>query len=338
MSMRRKAVLLGLAAIVAAAGCGAFLFLRAKPVVKPALPIRAQVPAETAYPAVVRARHIVDVAAPVAGTLEEILVHTGEPVYEGQLLARIKNTALASAQEAAVREAAAAEERLNRYEGELAALRLEESRTRADFSRTQTEFDRIDRLYQRERFLLGEGATPRLKFEKVEKEYLERRADRDAAEQAFRAAGERVAAIQQRVDAARAERDARNQELEAAREHAAAGDVRSPTDGVLVGVSRAAGEEIAAGTPDLLRIAVDLSALEAVLEPPPPVLARIRPGSDALVMFAETGDALAGSVREIKGTEVAVEFSSPNPAIKPGMNAQVRLRLEPVPALRSGDR
>jgi hypothetical protein len=124
------------------------------------------------------------------------------------------------------------------------------------------------------------------------------------------------------------DRDAKNQELEAAREHAAAGDVRASSDGVLLGTARGAGEEVEAGTPNLLRIAVNLSDLEAVVQPPPPVLARVRPGAEALVMFAETGDALAGRVREVAGTEVIVEFASPNPVIKPGMNAQVRLQLE----------
>jgi multidrug resistance efflux pump len=334
--MSRKAALLGIcavAAVAAAAGTGALLYWRSQ-ATQPRPPAQAEaiVPADAAWAATVRARHVVDVPTPVAGTVEEILVESGQPVYEGQLVMRIKNTAIAAEQETAVRDGAAAEDQLNRFEAELTALRLEHSRARADFSRAQGEFERVDKLYQRESLLLSKGATPRRKFEQIEQEYLGKRADRDALEAAARAAEERLAAMQNRVDAARADRDAKSQELEAVREHAAAGDVRAPSDGVLLGTARGAGEEVEAGTPNLLRIAVNLSDLEAVVQPPPPVLARVRPGAEALVMFAETGDALAGSVREVAGAEVIVEFASPNPVIKPGMNAQVRLQLEPAAA------
>lgn len=319
-------------AVAAAAGTGVVLYRRSQ--APPPRQVQAEVPvsADAAWAAAVRARHVVDVPSPVAGTVEELLVEPGQPVYEGQLVMRLKNTALAAEQETAVREAAGAAEQLNRFEGELAALRLEHSRARADFSRAQSEFDRVDKLYQREQLLLSKGATPRKKFEKVEQEYQERRADRDAVEQAARAAEERVTAMQKRVDATRAQRDAKNQELETAREHAAAGDVRAPSDGFLLGTARSVGEEVEAGIPDLLRIAVNLSDLDAVLQSPPPVLARIRPGAEALVMFAETGDSLAGRVREVAGNEVIVEFASPNPVIKPGMNAQVKLQLQPAAA------
>ena len=82
----------------------------------------------------------------------------------------------------------------------------------------------------------------------------------------------------------------------------------------MVSTAAGAGERISAGVPNLLRIAVNLSDLDAVVEPPPPVLARVRPGAESLVMFAETGDALAGTVREVAGSQVIVEFASPNPA------------------------
>ncbi|HWR52654.1 MAG TPA: biotin/lipoyl-containing protein [Bryobacteraceae bacterium] len=331
--MPRIAAVAGLAVVAVAAGTGALIYWRSQtPPPRQEAPAEPTFSAETAFPATVRARHMVDVPAPVAGTVEELLVEPGQPVYEGQLVMRIKNTAIASEQEAAIREAAAAEESLNRFEGELAALRLEHSRARADFSRAQSEFDRVEKLYQREQLLLSQGATPRKKFEKAESDYQAKRADRDAIEQAARAAEERLTAMQKRVDAVRAERDAKSQELELAREHAAAGDVRVPSDGVLVSTAAGAGEQISADVPNLLRIAVNLSDLDAVVEPPPPVLARVRPGAESLVMFAQTGDALAGTVREVAGSQVIVEFASPNPAIKPGMNAQVRLQLGPAPA------
>jgi hypothetical protein len=72
---------------------------------------------------------------------------------------------------------------------------------------------------------------------------------------------------------------------------------------------------------------VNLSAPEAVVEPAPPALARIRPGQEALIQIAELPGVIPGKVKEVRGTQVIVEFTSPNPALRPGTTAQVRIRL-----------
>jgi hypothetical protein len=54
-----------------------------------------------------------------------------------------------------------------------------------------------------------------------------------------------------------------------------------------------------------------------------------RPGQSVIVQVAEmSGESLEGSVREVKDGQAIIEFSSPNPAIKPGLTAQVRIRLK----------
>jgi multidrug resistance efflux pump len=79
---------------------------------------------------------------------------------------------------------------------------------------------------------------------------------------------------------------------------------------------------------DLFQIAVELSSLEVVVEPEPPVLERIRPGQEAVIQVAEIpGEGLPGKVREIKSGQVVVEFVSPSPAVQPGLTAQVRIKL-----------
>jgi hypothetical protein len=70
-------------------------------------------------------------------------------------------------------------------------------------------------------------------------------------------------------------------------------------------------------------------ALEVALEPEPPILKRIRPGQPALVLVPDLqSTGITGDVKEIKGTQVLVEFNSTIPAIRPGMVADVRLRLD----------
>jgi hypothetical protein len=36
---------------------------------------------------------------------------------------------------------------------------------------------------------------------------------------------------------------------------------------------------------------------------------------------------IPASVREVKGTQVLVEFTSPSPAIRPGLTAQVTIKI-----------
>jgi len=69
-----------------------------------------------------------------------------------------------------------------------------------------------------------------------------------------------------------------------------------------------------------------------VLDPDPTVLPRIKPGQIAGVRVAESSDEIPGFVREIKGTQVLVDFVAPEANIKPGLTAQVRIGLlEPTP-------
>jgi multidrug resistance efflux pump len=69
--------------------------------------------------------------------------------------------------------------------------------------------------------------------------------------------------------------------------------------------------------------------MELALEPKPEQLKRIVPGQPALVLVLDLQSvAMQGVVREIKDNQVIVEFDSTLPAIKPGMQADVRFKLE----------
>jgi FKBP-type peptidyl-prolyl cis-trans isomerase 2 len=59
----------------------------------------------------------------------------------------------------------------------------------------------------------------------------------------------------------------------------------------------------------------------------PPVLARVRPGQEALVYTPELPNPIPARVKEIEGTQVVVEFTSPDPTLLPGATAQVRIKL-----------
>jgi HlyD family secretion protein len=60
----------------------------------------------------------------------------------------------------------------------------------------------------------------------------------------------------------------------------------------------------------------------------PPALQRIHPGQDALIVVADLNGVIPATVKDIKGRDVILSFVSPSPVIRPGMTAQVRLKLE----------
>jgi len=65
-----------------------------------------------------------------------------------------------------------------------------------------------------------------------------------------------------------------------------------------------------------------------VLEPEPPVLAKLQAGMAACVFMAESGaEPVNAGISRIENAKVYVMFGSPDPAIRPGVTAQVRIRL-----------
>jgi multidrug resistance efflux pump len=327
------ALVLGAVVILAAVGAGAISVLwreRAKPAAQAATQ---RIPTAPPGPDVslegkIKALHIVAVPVPVEGKVDVFHVEVGQEIFEGQLLAQIRNESLTGAEEQATQLAERARNRINDLEAALIAQRLEGSRARALASRTRSDFDRSEKAYQRQKMLLGAGATPRLVFEKAEKEYRINQAESESAETLAQQAEGRVESLLKELDAARKTLEERTVDLEHAKADLAAAEVHAPVDGLVVGLHGNAGDDVDRTMKDLIQIATDLSQLAVVIEPPPPVLARIRPGQSAVVTVAEAQNgSLAAEVKKVENGQVTVEFTSPDPAVKPGLTAQVRIKL-----------
>jgi multidrug resistance efflux pump len=331
--MRGKWLLFSGAAVLVAIAAGALSLLRRSSTPAPSVVAPAPSPppftgSEISLSGKIRAQKVVPVAVQIEGTIESLNVAVGEEVYEGQLLGQIKNTGLETTQQVAALDAERAQTRLNTLEGNFIAARLEASRAHAEASRSQSDFDRAEKVYARQQMLFSEGATPRLVFEKAQKEFELARTEFRALEQVGRGADERVTSLQKDIDNARRAFAEKNEALEAAQQDLAACEIHSPVDGIVVARSKQPGDEVNRDLKDLFQIAVELSSLEVVLEPEPPVLERIRPGQEAVIQLAEIPtEGLPGKVREIHNGQVAVEFVSPSTAIRPGLTAQVRIKL-----------
>jgi multidrug resistance efflux pump len=331
--MRGKWLLISVAVVLAAVAAGALaLWWRERPR-QSANPAKAAPPPVAVSGAVtltgkIQAQHVTLVGTPVEGTVEEFLADVGQEVFEGQLLARITNTGLETTHEKARNEAESASSRLSRLEGALSAARLEASRASADRTRARAELERTRKSHLRQKLLHSEGATPRLAFERAEREFAAAEADAASRDEVAKVADERVASLLKDIDAARRVLDDKNRELEDAQSQLDAEQVHAPVDGIVVGRRGLPGDAVNRDVKDLFQIAVDLGLLSVVLTPEPSVAAAIRPGTPATIQIAELGgEALQGAVAAVAGDKVTVEFASPTPLIKPGMTASVRLNI-----------
>lgn len=289
--------------------------------------IEAQIPTQITVAGKIQARNVVNVAAPIDGTIDEYLVNAGEQVFEGEVLARIKNADLDAARTNAQAEAEKAQQRVTDLQAQLIRARLDATRARSDAVRAKAELDRAEAVYRRQKMLLDAGATPRLTYERAQQDYESAKKVYDGSGGLQQTADDRVAELSRDLDAAQSAVDTTNKDAENAVTQAAGAEVRSPVNGVVVARRGNAGDAVNPSMTDLIAIAVDLSSLEVVVALDPKIALRIRQGQTATIEIAEAPSEIQGTVREIKAGEIFVDFTSPSPVIKPGLTAVVKFTL-----------
>jgi multidrug resistance efflux pump len=332
--MRGKWLLFSVAVILLAIAAGALSVLR-KPAVAPKKeePAAPQLMAgdEVSFTGKIEAARIVPVPAPMQGVLDSWEVETGQDVLEGQVLGRVKNASLDTAQEQAQMELDRAQTRVANIEASILASRLEAARADADSQRARAESDQLEKLFQRQQHLLKEGATPRVKFDQAEKDYQSARQEAATAATIASQTAERVAKLEKDLELAKKTLEERTAVLEEAKADLESSMITAPVDGTVLSLKVEQGAEVDRAMQDLVQLAVDPAILNVIIEPDPPALKLMQPGQPALVTVAEVmGEGLPGEVKKVQDNQVTVEFTSPNPAIKHGMAAGVRIKLIPV--------
>ncbi len=331
--MRGKWLLFaGSVVLVAIAGGALSLLRRERAEMAEAARARVEVPSpppnEVSLPGKILAQHVVTVGEQAGGNVDAFLVDVGQEVFEGQLLARMTNLGLETARESAMASAQNAQERVNKIQADILAARLESSRARADAVRSRGEYERAERAYRRQQVLNSAGATPRITYEKSQRDFEKSQMEYDSRDTLARQAEQRVTQLTEELQNAQKVLEDKKQQLEEIQGNLQGMEVHSPAGGVVVGRHGEEGKPHEQGTA-LFDIATDLSQLQAAVEPEPPVLARIKPGQQALVIAADLGgQGIPGTVKDIQNTVVKVAFTSPSPVLRPGMTAQVRIRLE----------
>ena len=331
--MRGKWLIISVLAVAAGVGGGALAMRLRRPAPQPVRPAAAAAALiasnEATLSGTIRPQHVTNVGASVTGNIEAFLAEVGQEVYQGQVLARIGAGGLEAERESAAHGVEAAQDQVTRAEAAITAARLEASRAAADAQRGRTALDRAQKTYSRQQTLHAAGATPRLVYEKAQAELEAALHESEVLDAAEKAAGDTVGAATEALTTAKKLLATRNEEMESAQGALEAAEVRSPVDGLIVGRNGEVGKPVEEAGADMFQIATDIYALEVVVEPQPLVLKRLQPGQPALVSILDLGiGGIAGEIKEIKDNQVVVQFGSTFPAVKPGMRADVRLKLE----------
>jgi multidrug resistance efflux pump len=335
--MQGKWLLAAGAVLIFGLGGWALWRLQALPVAAPAT-VAAPVPAaatgtaanpnEISLSGRVQPQKVVPVAAPVDGVLENLTVREGEEVAEGQLLARVKNDNLDTEQTQQEQEVSRLQSKVTSLEASIIAARLEAQRTKSEAENSRASLEIMRKGFERQTLLRKEGATPRLAFEKAERELKNAQAESDARGSQERQAQDNFERLTKQLDEARRQLSAQSEEWERSKADLNSAEIHAPATGILAKVNKQNGDAVSAADKELFLIGVDLAALEVVVELTPDELKRVKPGMPAAVSLVENNnEPLPGVLKEIQETSGYIEFASPNPAIVPGLIAQVRILL-----------
>jgi multidrug resistance efflux pump len=285
-------------------------------------------PTEVTLDAAIEPRNVVTIAAPAEGIIVRFLADTGQEVYQGQLLAQIRNPKLESIAQQAAEAAEAAEARVADVQNSLIAERLEASRAHADETRTKAELERAQRFYKQQKELIAQGATPRLTYEKAEQDYNTYKSDANNLARAAEDADKQITELTKELEEVRKTAAAKTESSDDAKTAAAAAqEVRSTVDGVVVARHGQPGRLAREAKPNLFEIGVNLTELQLQLSLDAKTIARVRPGQAASIELTGAPAAMIGTVREAGNGKAIIDFTAPPTGAKPGQIAKVKLRL-----------
>jgi multidrug efflux pump subunit AcrA (membrane-fusion protein) len=319
----------GIALILALIGGAFFGVRKPKPPAPPSpvqQPVSAPAPKDIVVQGRVEAVHTIPVSTTVAGEIDSFSADVGQDVYEGQILARISNQNLETSRENAQRVLQNAESRLSEMETAIGAARVEAARAHTDANRAEDELSRASKEYERQKMLQAAGATPRNTYEKAERDHRAAQNDMEKTAGLARHADEHVEELIREYDLDKATLNDKRKEAEHAQAALAATEIHAPVGGVVVARQGEIGKSL---TPheaaELFRIAPGISALRAVFKPDP----SLKVGDTVGVTFADIpGEPLPALIRTITNGEAAAEFTSSNPAIRPGISCSVHTKLK----------
>lgn len=325
-------LVLSLAVILAAALGGVWLAMR-RAVPKAAPPRAAEaltLPENgiATLSGLIEPENVLAVGAVSGGTVDAFLADVGQEVNEGDTLARISSKGLESEVESASKALERTQSLADKTEESLNAARLEESRANADLERSRLSYGAAQERWGTAQTRYRLGAISANAFAEAQKLFAAQAKEYELKQQSLRTASDYVDGLQKLVANEEKNVEEKQQALEAAKGDLNAADVIAPVSGIVVARNGAPGQVADDIGKQMFVIATDFANMQVTLDPEPPLLKRIVPGMPALVLIPElTNAALSGDVKNIEKDRVIVEFVNTLAALKPGMHASVRFKL-----------
>ena len=250
-------------------------------------------------------------------------------MFEGDTLARVSSRSQEAAVETAQNTLERAQDRVEKVEATVNAARMEQSRSSADMDRAQGAFNDADERFVRAQNQFKLQAISRNAYDAAQRARTSAISDYERKQLVWRTAVEYVNGLEKLAESEKKFLDEKARELEAAKGDLNAADVRSPVNGWVVSRNGQPGQSAQEAGSQMFVIATDFATMEVVLDPEPPILKRLAPGMPTLVLIPElTSAALSGNIKAIDRGQVIVQFDNPLPALKPGIRASVRFKLE----------
>ncbi len=264
-------------------------------------------------PGHIEAQQTVAVEMAKPGAIESFLADVGQPVTEGQVLARLVTSA---SPDSALPPAQA---RLAALKSASDQAKLEAAKDKADAQRAKDEAARAAKRFEREQRLMDAGATPRKTFEQAQREAEAASAEAEKLAELSRLAENRTYAIADQMrDAAAAVEAAARQDADS-RASLAAAEIHAPATGIVVERKGQIGQT----SGEVFRIGTDLSRLRAVFALTP----GIHQGQELLITVQGVNAApIHAVVSALDAGTATADFQSLNAAIVPGAPCTVSVQ------------
>jgi multidrug efflux pump subunit AcrA (membrane-fusion protein) len=266
---------------------------------------------------------MVEVYSEVNGELSAIYVKAGDEVLEGDVLGQVFNPSLATDKQALETRSQRLNERYRQQQGILGEARLALSQAELSVNRSSAELLEVQAEAERQRTLYEEGATPRLTYEAAQRQFLRRKSEHEAVVEVRESAAVRLQTEESSAKSMEQERSDLQLELMLQQQESARGEILAPASGVVEAVLVEEGTTISASTGALLRIALGLDPLVAVVSPDARQMELLTAGRIVQVQPLGFGEKIDGIVKGVRRNQVLIEFPNLDDRAQPGMSASV---------------
>ena len=261
----------------------------------------------------------------ITSTIKEFRVRRGSRVHKGQLLAILESADLSATAEQSKGEFEQAQASYTTTT--VASLPQEIQKAELDAAAAKAAFDAQQKVYDSRKELFQQGAIPRRDFDAAEVALAQARTQFEVTQRQLEDL--RRVGKTQTLKSAQGQLTAAKGKYLGAAAQLSYSEIRSPIDGFITERPQYAGELATANQP--LLTVMDTSSLIAKAHIPQSDAAQLKVGNPAQIRVAGSQDPIPGKVTLVSPAldpgsttiEVWVQSNKSNPALRPGMTAQI---------------